>query len=376
MMDTIRKLLNKTGTAIFLSIFLGFSFGALVLALAGYNPIEAYAVLFKGIFGRPRYMVQTIIAATPIIITGISVTFAYKTGLFNIGADGQFMVGAVAAACVGYFVKLPPIIHPIAVILAAMAAAGIYGGFVGHLKAKYGINEVLTSIMLNWIAIYFNNFYITLPGVKKPGAEASYEIQQTAYINVLNNLKSTPEGIEKIRENPFWADIIIRTDINYGIIIAIICAVAVWFILEKTTLGYSLKAVGSNKDAAEFAGINVRKNITLSMFISGAIAGLAGAVYIMGMMPHRVIVLAMSENYGFNGLSVALLANLNPIGCIFSGLLFGGLKYGGGSIQTELGAPSEIINIMIGVIVLFISMNTIFKMISDWTKKRGKFNED
>jgi simple sugar transport system permease protein len=374
-MTRIKKLFDGSIGAILMSIIIGFILGAVVLFLAGYNPVQAYGALFNGIFGRPRYIAQTIITATPIIITGISVTFAYKTGLFNIGADGQFMIGAVAAAFIGYFVELPPIIHPIVVIIGAMIAAGLYGSLVGFLKAKYGINEVLTSIMLNWIALYFNNFYINIPGVKKPNTEASYEVLQTAYITVMQNLKTTPEGVEKIQTMPF-ADIIMRTDLNYGIIIAIICAIVVWYILGKTTLGYSLKAVGSNRDAAEFAGINVKRNIMLSMAISGAIAGLAGAIYIMGMSPHRVVTLALSENYGFNGLSVALIANLNPIGCIFSGLLFGGLKYGGGFIQTEMGAPSEIINIVIGVIVFFISMSGIFSVIKKFFVKRGEVNHE
>lgn len=365
------SILKKPAAAILLSVLLGFIIGAIVLLAAGYSPVSAYAALFKGIFGKPRYVMQTVIYATPVIITGLSVVFAFKTGLFNIGAEGQFMMGAIAASFLGYTLHLPSFIHPIVVIAGAMLAGALYGGLAGFLKARFGIHEVLSSIMLNWVALYFNNLYVTISWLKKPGTEAVYEIQPTAYINVLHSYKTSEEGAAALNKIPWLSDILMRTDINYGIIIAIVCAIAVWFILNKTTLGYSLKSVGANKDAAEFAGINVKKNIFVSMAIAGAIAGLAGAVYMTGMSPHRITTLAVHENFGFNGLSVALIANINPIGCIFAGLLFGGLKYGSGFIQSEMGAPSEIINIMIGTIVFFISIKTIFAIIAEKFLKGG-----
>jgi simple sugar transport system permease protein len=188
---------------------------------------------------------------------------------------------------------------------------------------------------------------------------------------MMMGMKSTEEGLEYLRNDPLLRDLFIRSDTNYGIFIAIAAAIIISYVLKNTTFGYSLKAVGSNKFAAEFAGINVKRNIFLSMAIAGAISGLAGAVHIIGAEPHRISTLAMSENFGFNGLAVALIANISPIGCIFAGLLFGGLKYGSSFIQLQLGAPSEIINIVIGVIVFFISMKALFTIIADQLKKRG-----
>ncbi len=374
MMIKFANLIKKPTAATLLSILFGFIVGAIVLMIAGYSPIEAYESLFHGVFSRPKYVAQTIITATPVIITGLSVAFAFKTGLFNIGAEGQFMMGSIMAAFIGYKLALPGIIHPIVVIIAAMAAGAVWGGIVGILKAKFGIHEVISSIMLNWIALYANNYYITLPSIKKPNTEASYEVLQSSFINVLYKFKTSPEGLAFFKEHKNLADVFLKTDINYGIVIAIIAAVVVWYILNKTTLGYSLRAVGFNKDAAEFAGINVKRNILVSMIISGAIAGLAGAVYITGMSPHRITVLSAHEGFGFNGLSVALIANSNPYACIPAGLLFGALKYGGGTIQSDIGAPSEIINIMIGTIVFFIGMSNLFTIISDLLKKRGGKN--
>jgi len=365
-------LLKKTSTGIALSIFMGFIVGAIVLLAFGYNPIEAYTGLVYGVFGRPRFTLQTIIMSTPIILTGLSVTFAFKTGLFNIGAEGQFIMGAIAASFLGFMLNLPPIIHPIVVMIGAMLIAGLYGSFVGFLKAKYGIHEVLSSIMLNWIALEINNFYVNIPMFRRPNSNSAHAIQDSAHIIFMHQYKNTPEGIASLSQNELTRELILRTDLNFGIFIAIAAAIIVRFVLNKTTLGYRLKAVGSNKDAAEFAGIDVKKHIILSMFISGALSGLASAVFITGVSPNTISILAAHENFGFNGISVALIANANPIGNIFSALFFGGMQYGGSRIQSVHGVPSEIINIMVGTIVFFLGMRTIFIILSDKLNKKGR----
>ncbi len=373
-MERMIKILKKPITAILLSVVSGFIVGAIVLAATGYNPVDAFSSLFRGIFSRPKYIVNTLIKSAPIILTGLSVAFAFKTGLFNIGAEGQYIVGAITAAVIGYKLNLPAPLQLTVVITSAVAAAALWGGIVGYLKGRFGIHEVITSIMLNWIAIYLNNFVITLPGLKKPNAEATYEIQLSTYTTVLEEWKTSKEGLAWLKENPFWQDILMRTNLNYGILVSIIMVIIVTFFLYRTTKGFELRAVGFNRDAAEFAGINVKKNIILSMVIAGAIAGLAGALQITGCDPHRISTLATFENYGFNGLSVALIANSSPMGCIFAGLLFGGLLYGGGSIQSDVGAPTEIINIMIGTIVFFVALSTIFPIIAGKLKRRGDAN--
>ena len=173
-----------------------------------------------------------------------------------------------------------------------------------------------------------------------------------------------------IKSNAFWGDFL-RTDLHWGILLALVVVLLAWYYLNHTTKGFELRAVGANKDAAEFAGIGVKKNMVMAMFISGGIAALAGAIQILGTNPFRISVLPVTEGYGWDGISVSLIANNNPLGCVLSGLLFSGLKYGGGSIQSESGAPSEIINIMIGSIVFCVALVSIYPMIAERLKRRG-----
>ena len=371
-MKQIEKALRRPITGILISIVMGFIVGAVVLTIAGYSPLAAYREMILGVFSKPKYMVQVIIRATPLIFTGLSISFAFKTGMFNIGAEGQAIMGMVTAAVVGYCIELPPVIHFIAVALAAIVVAGLWGALVGVLKAKFGIHEVISGIMLNWIALYFNNFMISMPWLKKPEAEASYEVLESSWLVVLNSWKTSDAGREWLLDgtHPVLSDVLIRTDLNYGIFLAIAAAALVWFLLTRTTKGYEMRAVGSGADAARFAGINVNKNLILSLAIAGALAGLAGAVVITGTMPHRISVLTAQPGYGFDGISVALMANTSPFGVIASALLFAGLQYGGSSIQAELGAPSEIINIVIGTIIFFITMSGAFRMLADYLEKR------
>lgn len=355
------------------SIFIGFLLGAVVLAIAGFNPLEAYAVMVKGVFSRPSYVAWTIIRATPLIITGLSITFAFKTGLFNIGAEGQFIVGAMTAAAAGYFIKLPAIIHVPLVILLAMAAAALYGGFAGYLKAKHGVHEVISTIMLNWIALYLNNYIVRLEGFRRSTTIKSFDIQPTASIIVLEQWKRSEAGRAWLSNHEFWKDVF-RTPLNLGIVGAIILAILVWYLLSKTTLGYELKAVGFNQHAAEYGGINVKRNIVISMLIAGALAGAAGAFHVMGDSK-SVASLAAMEGYGLDGIAVALIGGNTAVGSVFAGLLFGGLNYGGTKIQPALGAPSEVINIVIGTIVYFIAIPKAIKyVIAMLPKKRGAKN--
>lgn len=329
----------------FLSILLGLLVGAIVLIISGNSPIEAYGAMIEGIIGKPKYIAWTIIKATPYILTGLSIAFAFKTGLFNIGAEGQFIIGALVATVVGYSINLPAIIHiPLTIILAGLAG-GLWGSIAGFLKSKFGINEVIATIMLNWIAFYLSNFMVSSSFISVPNSEASVNIQDSASI-----------GID-------WLKGLVgpATSVNWGIIVSIVLVFAIWFILTKTTLGFELRAVGHNKDAAEYAGIDVGKSILKSMAIAGLLAGVAGAIQVMGVT-HNITVLAAQEGYGFDGIAVALIANSNPIGVIFSGLLFGAFKYGGIKMQS-VGAPSEVINIVIGSIVFFIALSNGLRML-------------
>jgi len=366
----IKALLVKPVFTAIIAIIAGFIVGAIVLLAAGYNPLQAYAALFTGIFSNPRYIATMIIKATPLIFTGVSVAFAFKTGLFNIGAEGQYIVGAIAAVFAGYFLHLPAWLHIPVVILCAIVASAIWGGIVGLLKARFGIHEVISSIMLNWIALYLQNYLITMEWLKKPGTESSFEVLPSARITFLGEWKMSEEGLAWCKSNGVLGEVLLKTDVNFGIVIAVVVAILIWFILKRTTLGYQLRAVGFNQDAAEFAGINVKKNTVVSMAIAGAIAGLAGCVAIIGANPFRISTLSVMEGFGFDGISVALIAGSSPLGCILSALLLAGLRYGGQSIQSQLGVPSEVISIMIGTIVFFIAIATVVPMIINKIEKR------
>lgn len=362
--NKLKKLFSNQLFATFIAILLGLIVSGILLVLIKLNPFTSYKMIFTGVFGNKRNIAEVIIQATPIIITGVSIVFAFKTGLFNIGAEGQFIVGFVAAGIVGILVDLPRALQIPILILTGMLAGMIFGGLSGFLKAKFGVHEVISGIMLNWIALYLQN-YVAL--------NSSLHIEETsgtAAINVSGQLKLFAEQkaageYDKLVNLPVIGSIISRSDLNYGIIIALVTVIILYIIIKKSTLGYQLRAVGFNKDAAEFAGINVDKNIVKSMLIAGAVAGLAGAITIMSITPHTVDSIAVFENYGFDGLSVALIAGTNILGTILAGLFFAFLKIGGSVLQLQTKAPSEIISVLIGIIIFFIALANILPVIAD-----------
>lgn len=372
----IANLLDKTITKSLLAIVLGFAAGAIALAFAGYNPADAYSMMISSIFTSPQNIVQVIIQSLPNILTGLSVAFAFKTGLFNIGGEGQYLAGAMAAVLVGSELRLPAALSIPIIMIVAIIAGGVFGAIAGYLKSKFGINEVITTIMLNWIALYLNNYLISLPGIGVPNTQYSNPIRTSSWTNVLESWKTSAAGQAVLAKHPIWSSILVGTDINYGIIICIIAVVVMWFIVHKTTLGFRLNAVGSNRFAAEFAGISVNRSVVLSMFIAGGLSGLAGGVEMAGTLPHALVTLATSPGYGFNGLTVALMAGSSPVGCVFTALFLAALQFGGSTMQMNLGAPSEVINIMIGVIVLFVAIQTLFTMLSERLKRRRNINAD
>ena len=327
-----------------IAIIIGFVIGAIFLVTVGISPAEAYGKLIDGVFGKPKFMIWTLVYAAPLIFTGLSVAFSLRTGVFNIGAEGQFVVGAMAACACGIMLKLPPVIHAIVCILAAAAAGFVWSYLVGLLKVKRGIHEVLSFIMFNWLAFYLSNFLVNTETLHKEGSgEATKNVLDSARILF-------PEGILKALN---------CTGANWGFILAIVAAVAMWIIIEKTTLGYKLKAVGFNKDAATFGGINAKKSILTALGISGALAGVGGAVQILGMAG-RISQFAGQEGYGFQGITFALIAGSNPLGCILSGIFYGAMKYGGAKL-TMVGAPEEVIDIIMGCVIIFIAISGVFK---------------
>ena len=360
----LKKLLESSALKLIIALLLGFIVGAIAIAAAGYNPILAYKALFGGIFDSPKNISTLIIKATPLICTGLSVAFAFKTGLFNIGAEGQYIVGCICAVLAGKFLNLPAALHIPVVFLCALAGGALWGAISGFLKSALGIHEVISGIMLNWIALYLQNFLITLSWLKKPGSESSYEVLSSARITLLGEWKMSKEGMAWCKSNGEIGKALLKSDVNFGILIAIVAAIVVAFILRRTTFGFRLRAVGSNKDAAMAAGINVKRNTVASMAIAGALSALAGCIAVTGASPFRISTLSVMEGFGFDGMSVALIASSSPIGCIFSATLLAGLRYGGQHMQNSMGVPSEVVSIMLGTIVFFIAIAECISLIS------------
>ena len=341
-------------------IVIGLLVGFIILyCINAENAVDGFTRIIKGGFYlKPKGIGSEIAQSAPLIMTGLSVAFAFKTGLFNIGAEGQFIVGSLVAVLVGAGLDLPAIIHIPLTLLCAAIAGALWGGIAGWLKSKFGINEVIANIMLNWIAFYLSNFVLMTSWLKVPNSETSVPIKDSAKISIdwLKGLVGP------------------ATSVNWGIVISIIIVIIIAFILAKTTLGFELRAVGFNKFGAEYAGINVNSSILKSMAIAGMIAAIAGAIQVMGVT-NVITVLPAQEGYGFDGIAVALIANNNPIGVIFSGLLFGAFKYGGTKMQS-VGAPSEVISIIIGSIVYFIALVHVINSCSkNQQKKKNRRGE-
>ena len=341
---------------ILLSILLGFLVGAIFLAIMGLSVGEAYGRLITSVTSVKGFS-YVIVYSIPYIVVGLSVAFSFKTGVFNIGAEGQFVVGSMAAAVVGILAGgLPKIVLIPLCFLAAMLAGAIWGVIVGVLKTKWGINEVLSMIMFNWVAFYLSNFIAGIPAIHSDGtAEATKNISDNASTllskDLINRLGLCPTA-------------------NWGILVAIAVTVLVWFIIEKTTLGYELKAVGSNKFAAEYGGINVNRSILTALAISGALAGLGGSLQLMGM-GSRISVFSSQEGFGFAGIVVALIGCSNPFGVLIAGIFYGALTFGGSKLNL-VGAPTQLINVIVGTVVFFIAISIIFTRLKFLKKKTDK----
>ncbi len=340
---------------ILLSILLGFLVGAVFLAVMGLSVGEAYGRLITSVTSLKGFS-YVIVYSIPYIVVGLSVAFSFKTGVFNIGAEGQFVVGSMAAACVGILAGgLPkPLLIPLC-FLAAMLAGAIWGVIVGVLKTKWGINEVLSMIMFNWVAFYLSNFIAGIPAIHSDGtAEAT---------------KNISENASTLLPKDMIASLGLCPTANWGIIVAIIATVIVWLIIEKTTLGYELKAVGANKFAAEYGGISVNRSILTALAISGALAGLGGSLQLMGM-GSRISVFSSQEGFGFAGIVVALIGCSNPFGVLIAGIFYGALMFGGSKLNL-VGAPTQLINVIVGTVVFFIAISIIFQRLK-YLKKAPK----
>ena len=353
-MSKVEKFLQSAFFRTLISIVVGFAVGAVFLAAVQIDVGAAYGKLFTSIFANAKSLSYSVVYATPLIILGLSVAFSFRTGVFNIGAEGQFVVGSMAACVVGILVPAPAIVLVPLCVLASAVAGAVWGMIVGILKVKWGINEVLSMIMFNWIAFYLSNYIAGLPAIKSEGnAEATKNVQEAAMILLPKSV------ISKLG---------LCNSANWGIFVAILLSIFCYVVIEKTTLGFSLKAVGSNRDAAEYAGINVNRAVLTALGISGAMGGIAGAMNLLGM-GQRISIFTAQESYGFQGIIAALIGNSNPLGVFFGGLFYGAIKYGGSRLNL-IGAPTEVVNVIMGTVVFFIAISHIFKFRKH--KKEGK----
>lgn len=343
-MNKLRKIFTLDSLVVpLVAIVLGLIVGALVMLLGNYNPIEAYSALIKRVVGSPYHMGETIRQVTPLIFTGLAVAFAFRSGMFNIGADGQVLIGMTTATAVS--LSLDGVHALVSVPLAVIAggfAGGCWAAIAGFLKAKRGINEVITTIMLNWVALYFSNYIIRHFFLLK-GQNRSEDIQASASMTFLSSIFDNAR-------------------VHWGTVIALIAAAFFYIYLWKTKQGYEMRAVGFNQHAAEYAGMNVGRNVVKAMFISGVFAGLAGTFEVLGVF-HFQSVFAASPGYGFDGIAVALLGMNHPIGVVFAAILYGGLTYGSAGMSFAAGVPPELIKIIIGSIIFFIAAQGIVRFI-------------
>lgn len=322
---------------------------AVLVMLAGASPAEACQMFFKGIFGNLNGFCEVFVKATPLILTGLGCSVAFRTGFFNIGAEGQFYVGALASAWVALNCTFLP--GPGRIVLAVVAGfifGGLWALIAAMFKAKLGISEIIVTIMLNYIAINILGIAVRTFMMDPAGS-----IPQSA----------------KIESSATMYRFLRPTRIHIGIFIAVAAVVLVWFLMEKTTAGYEIKAVGFNKRAAACNGISVVKNIIISAALSGGLAGIAGAVEVLGVQ--KKLLEGISGECGYTAVLITLLASNHPGGVLAAAIAFAALEVGANSMQRQMGIPAAIVNFLIGMIVLLILGRQLFAVRAG-KKKEGK----
>ncbi|MBS6216088.1 MAG: ABC transporter permease [Clostridiales bacterium] len=349
--------------AALIAILIGMLVGFVILLITDSSmALKGLGAIMTGGVQDMKNVGQVLYYATPLIMTGLSVGFAKRTGLFNIGGPGQFMMGAFAAVYVGVkWTFLPGGIHCLVAILAACLMGALWGVVPGLLKAYCNINEVITCIMMNYIGMSTSNVLIRA---------YIFDRTKNQSLRPVDGANLPKLGFDKI----FVADVGTPSSVNAGILVAILLAIVVWVILSKTKLGYELKACGFNKDAAKYAGISEKRNVVLAMVIAGALSGIGGGLNYLAGAGTGIAVGSELAQQGFDGIAVALLGMSNPIAIIFTGILMAYLTVGGLAMQSY-GFVSQIISIITSVIVYFAAFILFFSQIIGKLGKRGGQND-
>lgn len=354
----VDRLFDSDAAVSLFVIVLGFLFGTVLVWAVGRNPLNMYKAILQSLTGynvdngrmNVRYIGETLNYSVPFILCGLSMAFAARAGLFNIGGEGQYIIGMTAAQVAALLGPRIPVLHCAFAVVAAVVTAALWGGVVGVLKAKYEVSEVVSTIMLNYIALYLSRIIC----LQLPGA-TTYKTANFPETAALKNV--------------FFEKITNYSLLNNGFFLMIAAVLVYWFIMEKTNLGFGMRATGFNREAARCSGIPVVKNISLSMAIAGAFAGLAGCIVALGSFGYGRIISGM-DNYGFNGIAVALVGNNTAGGNVLAGFLFGMLKNAQALMQSKR-IPKEITFIIQGLIVVFIALRSGLKMYRQWVNKRA-----
>jgi len=346
-----KRILQSISEAVlipFLAILTAVIIGGIIIWFVGGDPFLAYKGLIQGSMGSTKAWSETAIWATPYIFAGLAVALAFKGGLFNIGAEGQLAVGAVFSALIGYALPewlgfdLPVYIHLPLAVLVGMAMGGIWAGIVGALKAYTGGHEVINTIMMNYIAL--NTTSYLLNGVMKDRSPTNV-IARTPLIAESARMPAIFDGLR----------------VHWGFVLALLAAFFIWWLLNKTTLGFEIRTVGLNPDAAKYAGINVKRTIILTMLFSGMLAGLAGSIEVTGLNYRHE--LGFSIGYGYDAIAIALLGKSHPLGVVLASFLFAAMRNGATRMQFLTQLPVDLISVLQALILLFVAADAIVRYI-------------
>jgi ABC-type uncharacterized transport system permease subunit len=312
-----------------IALIVVFGVGSIAMLLAHVSPIDGFSALFDGAFGTPSEFAETLVSATALLFPALGIALAFRGGLFNIGAEGQLILGGLAAGVVGVFVPGPPVVSIIATLLAGAVAGGLWGGLAGFLKARFGANEVIATLMLNVVAALL----------------ATYAVDGPLHFATAN------EGETPLLAHDAWLPTIIpETRLTIAFIIALALALLLRWVFNRTVFGFELRAAGEAPEAAKRAGVDLSRIALLAMTFSGAIAGLGGSTLVTGVL-HRFNT-GLSPGYGFVAIAVALVGNLEPIWIAVAAFAFGILQNGALSMQAEANVPREIINVVEGLVII------------------------
>ena len=343
----MKQTLRDLGTSV-AAILLSLVVSAIIMIIARYNPIDAFSAMLDGAFGSRNAIANTLAKATPLIFVGLACAFANKGGVFNIGGEGQLYMGAFFAAITGLAMQgMPRLVVIVTCLLVGAIAGGLVGAFNGFLKAKLQINEVIVAIMLNYICKFLTSHYVNGP-LKEEGSQTAKTVA--------------------IGDQYMLSKLVPKTQLTTALVIALVLVVVLYFFFEKTRMGYNIRAVGENPRAAQAAGIAMSGTVVLTMGISGALAGLAGATEVFGKLGRFVDL--FSPGYGFTGIAVAVLGRNNPFAVLLSALLFGIIDAGSMKMSYVAGVSTSMISVMQGLVILFVATPNLVKSLK--LKKGGK----